>query len=1046
MPLFATTDARLYERKRKTEQHRQAVHSAAGRDIGPTPDIANPKRRKRCERSLKRFCEVYNQATFCWPWSPDLLDVIETIEQSVVHGGLSAIALPRGGGKSSLCRMAVLWATSYGHVLYVYMIGANALRAGENLEAIKIWMRTLEPYGEDFPEITRATRYVRGQANRAQGMQCNGQETFFRWEQERIVLPRVPPPPNSGEASPWAKTSGIVIGTSGLTGEGIRGSLYAHPDGRSVRPDLVLLDDPQTDESAASPLQNDTRFRLITGAVLGMAGPGKQIAAVMPCTVIRPGDMADKVLNRKENPLWRGIRRKMLTAMPADMAAWEPYFEVFRSCMGQAKPDIRPANKYYRKHRKELDAGAVPTWKSRRLSDEVSPVQHAMDLYCRLGRAAFMAEYQNDPEDERAANAKITAAMVARKTNGLARGIIPKSAEFVSAYIDVHGRVLYYVVTAWSNPLAGSVINYGTYPRQPVTYFSQASAPVGMDDLATQQGGLTEEARLLAGLQTLTDALLAGVYRREDGAEMAIGQILIDARWGQQNELVKQFCRRQTHGGRVLAAQGYGSGTRKPPLRTLPLKPGTRDGTYWRIAPPTAGNRWVTIDANAAKTLCANRLAMPLGTYGGIDLFGTEPQEHALFADHCVSEAPEEITATGLTYEVWNWLLPHLDNHYWDCYDNDTDVLAEDGWKRFSDLTGSEKLATVNLASDLIEYQVPTHIIHRSYVGNMVRIGGLPRSRVDLLVTPGHRMVIYAGQASRGPVVRAAEELTIWDKIKTTATWVGDDTPFRVLPASGYYPRVSVRTSDLAAFMGWYVSEGWSGHIRGTYRTIISQDPGEKRKAICTILSRLPWKFHEVPSGVVLSNQQVFDLVSGLGKSRSKRVPQWIKAASPNVIREFIRCAVDGDGWHDGKHEAYATTSPGLADDMQELYLKAGYGASLYIRPPKPYFIKGRRGDNTVDQFHVHRKLTRWALLRDWRNRPNFRTVSHKGTVHCATVPNGTLIVRRGGKVAICGNCLVGSMIAGMIQGACVEGMDRTAARPKLVSMAELAGRARRGT
>jgi hypothetical protein len=33
--------------------------------------------------------------------------------------------------------------------------------------------------------------------------------------------------------------------------------------------------------------------------------------------------------------------------------------------------------------------------------------------------------------------------------------------------------------------------------------------------------------------------------------------------------------------------------------------------------------------------------------------------------------------------------------------------------------------------------------------------------------------------------------------------------------------------------------------------------------------------------------------------------------------------------------------------------------------------------------------------------------IDFDGMVYCATVPNGTLIVRRNGKAAICGNCLV---------------------------------------
>jgi hypothetical protein len=47
-------------------------------------------------------------------------------------------------------------------------------------------------------------------------------------------------------------TSGSVVGVSGLTGEGIRGSLKTLTTGEMVRPDFVLIDDPQTPESARS--------------------------------------------------------------------------------------------------------------------------------------------------------------------------------------------------------------------------------------------------------------------------------------------------------------------------------------------------------------------------------------------------------------------------------------------------------------------------------------------------------------------------------------------------------------------------------------------------------------------------------------------------------------------------------------------------------------------------------------------------------------------------------------------------------------------------
>jgi phage terminase large subunit GpA-like protein len=180
---------------------------------------------------------------------------------------------------------------------------------------------------------------------------------------------------------------------------------------------------------------------------------------------------------------------------------------------------------------------------------------------------------------------------------------------------------------------------------------------------------MTEDAWLLAGLTRLTDDLLAANFKREDGAEMHVGRLLIDARWGEKNALVKQFCRRHAQAGtRLLAAQGLGIGPAQKTFDEYRPEPGTRMGHGWRVAPPKEGDRWVTVDTNLCKSLTASRLALPLGTPGGIELFSVaDLRMHALFADHCVAEAPVETTAKGRTRDVWEWTLPHNDNHWWDC-------------------------------------------------------------------------------------------------------------------------------------------------------------------------------------------------------------------------------------------------------------------------------------------------------------------------------------------------------------------------------------------
>src|SRR5262245_25927322 len=363
------------ERQREAKRVWAAESSQTGREIAPLPEIANVRRRSRCRRSLKLFCEVYNPGAFSLSWSADHMKAIARIEEAVLLGALYAYALPRGSGKTTLLRMAALWVLSYGHRRYVFSIGANAEKASDTLAAVKTWMRFLPDYTADFPEVSYPANRLGGIAQRAGGQLCNGEPTQIEWGKERVILATVPVPGNwprswARRSDGMAPSSGAVLSASGLTGDGIRGSLLTLTTGETIRPDLVLADDPQTAESAASPTQNVTRERLISADVLGMAGPGKTISAMMACTVIAPGDLADNLLDRNKHPLWRGDRARLLRSMPTDLRAWESYREVWARCALREPPDFGEANRYYQQHREDLDRGADASWPERKLPGE----------------------------------------------------------------------------------------------------------------------------------------------------------------------------------------------------------------------------------------------------------------------------------------------------------------------------------------------------------------------------------------------------------------------------------------------------------------------------------------------------------------------------------------------------------------------------------------------------------------------------------------------------------------------------------------------------
>ena len=91
----------------------------AGRDIGDLPATVNPERKTRAASDFRFFCDSYFPLTFHLPWSRDHLQVIAKIEQAVLRGGLFAMAMPRGSGKTTICECACIWAVLNGHREFV---------------------------------------------------------------------------------------------------------------------------------------------------------------------------------------------------------------------------------------------------------------------------------------------------------------------------------------------------------------------------------------------------------------------------------------------------------------------------------------------------------------------------------------------------------------------------------------------------------------------------------------------------------------------------------------------------------------------------------------------------------------------------------------------------------------------------------------------------------------------------------------------------------------------------------------------------------------
>lgn len=181
--------AKDYFEKKRQQNLKSLEAVRAAQDIGQIPETVNPLRKKLAIDSFKVFCETYFSEVFYLPWSPDHLRVIDKIERAVRNGGLFALAMPRGSGKTVLCQTAVVWAALSGASQFICLIAASADRARNLLENIKTWLETNILLHDDFPEVCFPIKCLERIANRQKGQKYLGEPTRIEWSADKIVLP-----------------------------------------------------------------------------------------------------------------------------------------------------------------------------------------------------------------------------------------------------------------------------------------------------------------------------------------------------------------------------------------------------------------------------------------------------------------------------------------------------------------------------------------------------------------------------------------------------------------------------------------------------------------------------------------------------------------------------------------------------------------------------------------------------------------------------------------------------------------------------------------
>lgn len=291
--------------------------------------------------SFADFCVKYLRHHFPLPESvlhKDLKARLQEIADS--RGALDNWRAPRGNAKSTILSLAYpLYCICFNLERYIILVSDTHTQAKQFLADIKTELENNEELKTDFP------------------LAC---KKGSKWNDNEIIT-----------------GNDIMLTALGMRGK-IRGRKYG-----SWRPTLILIDDPENDESAVSKRQRERARTWLLNSCM-KAGVPDHTNIIIVGTVLNGECLVEWLVTKTE---WRTRTYSSIRVWPKKMDVWDKWELVYYDDRSDKKDKARA---FYAFHRGEMDLGAEVLWHHR---------ESLYSLMCLRAQdhMAFESEKQNSP-------------------------------------------------------------------------------------------------------------------------------------------------------------------------------------------------------------------------------------------------------------------------------------------------------------------------------------------------------------------------------------------------------------------------------------------------------------------------------------------------------------------------------------------------------------------------------------------------------------------------------------------------------------------------
>ena len=434
----------------------------------PVRQCADVALRLRLEKNPPRWLKTFFPRRFSLPWAPYHLDIIADSLYAIEHGTNQLIVAPRGGGKSRPVMGVVLFAVFTGRSPFpVYA----PWKSGNVDAAFRFWLAALcnnRELADAYPEFCDPFRHGKGIAQKMLSLTWAGGPRVGENTGARMAV--------SNGLIIMPESRGI-IGSTTINGNPL-GMAFDAPDGSTIRPTIVFVDDPQDDKTASSPGLVEKTIRKVDADIGGMGGPDMKLSMIMCGTTKGKGCV---ISHYRKDPEWNVKVTPRVVSWPTGFDPDDPKthglwaeWNTLRQEGTMAKDGGKAPLAFYRKHRAQMIAGMKVSWLARFDPKKGQPDAYysAMLDFFTLGPRAFASEQQQEPLEEGAGDEpfKLTAdTIVTRVDLNREAFAVPDWIVGKIASTDLNpSYALTSAILGFGRDQTAAVIWYGRYTAAPL--------------------------------------------------------------------------------------------------------------------------------------------------------------------------------------------------------------------------------------------------------------------------------------------------------------------------------------------------------------------------------------------------------------------------------------------------------------------------------------------------------------------------------------------------------------------------------------------------